>query len=486
MNVIRRVFTISLLLGGLTAAARPDGGTAELYGTLERGGFRPGFSSSSLWRAGVRAEGVKTSGNTCYTGSFSYEEMHGKDMLTSMFVHPGYYPVDVLEFTPGDKTLQTYRVAGGLEHRFGGRWTAGASVDFTGENYAKRKDLRHTNYALDLGVLPSVRYRGDAVEAGLTVILRKTSESIVAEEFGAATGDTYYAFLDKGLRYGTWQAWDGAGIHLDEAGINRLPVKELSFGASVPLLFRPAGLSLEAGYVRTRGLVGEKGYDWFRFPGHKVTASARWTHSLPGGKTGTLTARYALRKQRLDETVLDKVTSGGITTPTLYGANTVSKRALREAVLGWDVRLDGSRFQTFRLGLGWNELQEASFLTYPYTDEGRLDAWRLSLMGTWQFGRFRLDLTGRAGMGTAREKGLSATAETASVKAPFRLQADWDRKSEYFTAPRAGADLSLRYGFASVKGLYLQWDGSWLHGFGIDFLPGTERFCTSFRAGYSF
>lgn len=57
----------------------------------------------------------------------------------------------------------------------------------------------------------------------------KNSESVKAEVIGT-TENSYNAFLDKGLMYGAYEAWDGSGIHLSESGINGFPIKELSNG----------------------------------------------------------------------------------------------------------------------------------------------------------------------------------------------------------------------------------------------------------------
>ena len=69
---------------------------------------------------------------------------------------------------------------------------------------------------------------------------------------------------------------------------------------------------------------------------------------------------------------------------------------------------------------------------------------------------------------------------------PFRLQADWDRKMEYFSTPRLGGGLTLTYHLKAVKGLYLQAEGTWLHGFGIVLLPGADRGSATLRLGYGF
>lgn len=75
-------------------------------------------------------------------------------------------------------------------------------------------------------------YHSDHYAIGFSYIFSKNSESVSAEEIGTAA-TPYYAFLDKGLMYGAYEAWSGSGVHLSESGINGFPIKELSHGAAV-------------------------------------------------------------------------------------------------------------------------------------------------------------------------------------------------------------------------------------------------------------
>ena len=189
-------------------------GKAGVYGGYEAGGYHPAFAPASLWKAGASAQGTHHGENTSFTGSFSFEQVEGKEQFTSVFLEPGYFPVDVLEFTPGDKTRQTYKLGGGFATTFAEEFAFGVKADYTAANYAKRKDIRHTTYGMDLQVEPTVAIVGDnGVGLSAAYVFRKRTETIDAEQVGAATDQSYFAFLDKGMRYGTYQVWDGDGIH---------------------------------------------------------------------------------------------------------------------------------------------------------------------------------------------------------------------------------------------------------------------------------
>ena len=491
----------SLLLIVLTAGTAFAQSSASVYSGIEKGDFRPGYSSSSIWKMGAEAHtaGYFYGGKTYLTGAFSFEQMNGKDMFTSMFINPGYYPIDVLEFTPGDKTLQTYRFSGGIRHQVASAWRIGGDIAFTSQNFAKRKDIRHTNYGLDLSLAPKLIYTTPAgTSFGLSLLYRKTSESIEAEPVGAATADTYMAFFDKGLRYGTLQAWDGAGIHLSESGVGRLPVREFSYGLGVHFAQSAWGVSSDVSYQRTRGFVGEKDYDWYRFPGHKVEADASWRRNWDCGWHSVLRFHFAWRGQRLEESVIDKVSSGGITLPEVYAWNLVSRRRQTQFAPTLLLQPRYGTLRTIRLGYAAMIMDEQASPSYPYTDRWHAAMHRLQGAVVLRPGgcripsRFTLTLGGKVLWANDFEQGLEPAADAPGTDAltpesvPTRLTSDWVRKHEYMTASAAGLDGTLRYEFVSLKGLYLSLDGAWLHAYRVHYLNGKNRFTATLRLGYDF
>ena len=70
-------------------------------GGVEEGWFRPTYAGTLQWSAGARAEGVRHGEKTTWMGSVSLEHKMGYRMLSSMLQEPGYFPIDLLEFTPG-------------------------------------------------------------------------------------------------------------------------------------------------------------------------------------------------------------------------------------------------------------------------------------------------------------------------------------------------------------------------------------------------
>ena len=470
---------------------------AELYGSFEDGGFKPPHGGRDVWTAGVRAASLMDLPRTTLFGNVRFEQRNAQEVMGSLFLQPGYYPVDVLEFTPGPKTRQTYSVSGGLAREMSGNWLFGVRADFESANYAKRKDIRHTNFALDLSVSPGFLYHWHIeqdldLDLGLSYRFRKTSESVDAEQVGAATADTYYAFFNKGMNYGTYQVWDGAGIHLDEAGVGLLPVTEITHGGAFQACLQSMIL-LEAGYDYSEGLVGEKGYDWFRFPGHGTHLDLTF-RILPGIASDTymlfLRAHVESKTLTLNEAVWDKETIGGVTTPSVYGYNRVFRRKNGEE--RYSVGLTGSRWlRQLQLEYGYRPGREYSTLTYPYTDTLSTRVRYVELSGRlcpvfdgWRSSRWEISFRLRGQWGRSDEQGLVATDPSAVPESmPFRLTEDWVRKQEALLAPRIVTGLSLRRNFS--RGLYLEASGSYTRGFHLQYLE-PDRWRVGLTLGCNF
>ena len=455
-------------------------GAASVYGGFEEGGYKPAFQASSLWKAGATAQGSLHTSTASYQGSFSFEQVNGKDMFTSMFLEPGYFPVDVLEFTPGDKTRQTYRMGGGfatdLDNDF---LVLGGKASYSASNYAKRKDIRHTTYGMSLRVEPTVAFKlYENAGLSLAYVFRKKTESIDAEQVGSATDQSYYAFLDKGMRYGTYQVWDGDGLHLDEAGVGVFPVREFANGFAYVIDL--PGFSGGMEVLWKHGTVGEKGYDWFRYPGHEFSLflERKW-------KRQNLKLEMKVQDDQLEEAVLDKVSAGGVTTPEIYGYNAVSDRTWGSMDLTYNIRFSTGHLERLRAVLHGGAWNEKSYLMYPYTDATQRYNASATLEAAFAFGRWQLGLRGNGGIGGWKEQGLQGGTDEV-LSTPYRLQYDWDRKMEYFSTSKVGAGLTLAYRLKAVKGAYLQAEGTWLHGIGVVLLTGADRWSTTLRIGYNF
>lgn len=381
--------------------------------------------------------------------------------------------------------------SGGIAVPLNDRLTVGAKMDFESDNYAKRKDIRHTNYRLDMTVTPSAVLRLDKWTVGAAMIFSKNSESIQAEQIGTATADSYYAFLDKGMMYGVQQVWNGSGIHLSESGLDRFAVKEYSYGASAQIE-RPladGALYADIEWLASSGGVGEKSYTFFRFPGRSVTARLGYRHETGNG-TNIFRIRYNWFRQWNNEYVIDKVSSGGVTVPVTYGHNRIFERRRMRVATEYSFYGTGQLSWLYRIHAeaGYAKGNELSSAVYPYSFKGNEEIVSASAAAQFRLGRFRLGC-GLDFLKGFRDETAGMTGEGADHGAsPFRPESWYNLWNEWENAARLGAALSLRYDFSigKTRGLYAEVSCSWLHGFDIVHCGGSDRSGSAVWIGYEF
>ena len=457
---------------------------ATLFGRFTSGDFRTLSQGKTVWTAGAAAKAETHFKDLVLVGNFGFAQEEGSEMMGSMFTQPGYYPVDVLEFTPGRKSKQTYDIAGGLAWTNGSRWIPGVTARFQGINYAKRKDLRHTTYRQEVELTPSLLFQGDGWRIGASYIFEKTSEFIQAEQIGPAKAESYYAFLDKGMRYGAYQAWDGSGIHLAEPGVDRFPVHEISHGAALQFSL---GESLYADFefLRSQGEVGEKGYTWFHFP--SLTLAGQLIYHFEGlGGSQNLRLGGSWTSLTLHESVIEKVTTGGVTTPSILGSNRVfAKKALQLQATYTIERADGFVLEA---GMNYDQDNKLSSTMYPFVDYDHGSHLFLHLNLSIPLGSAFTLKTGSllGGVMNSDQHSFDNENEKLGVSTrPFQLTSWWDLEQEFDDILRAGLSLSLRYDLRRLP-LYLEAGCSFTYAFGVTLVPGPYRQTSHLCIGYNF
>lgn len=458
---------------------------AELAGSYAAGEFRDTWQPQRSWSAGASTASIRHLEDMTLVGGFSFTQTQGYDMCGSMFISPGMFPVDVLEFTPGTKILQTYKFDGGLSYDLSSDLKVGAMMDFKSANIAKRKDLRHANYQLDMTVSPGVLYQDGDFTFGANYVLRKVSETIELKQVGTKVS-SYDAFLDKGMMYGVYSVWSGSGLHLDEAGVGGFPVKEMHSGAALQVMYKD--LYAEVEYSRMSGTVGEKDFIWFRYPGNVVSAHVGYQFS-----TGDAMHYFRIgsdwRNLDLRETVLEKITEGGVTNVYNHGFKRILARSQWHVHPEYEYASDAF---DILVDVSFDKSSSVSSQIYPYIYKESMTTWSagveaklyLSNMGFARLKGFELDAGFRFRDGCVSEDEQLVAEGTGVQTEPFRLQEWYDRQMEFAIASALNARIALRYSF--WKGLYVKASGEWQYGMDLKYIPGSTRATAALSIGLDF
>lgn len=451
--------------------------SAELFAKYEAGGLHRSQEASGAFKAGVQANTLMHLKRFSMEGKFLFSHFEGRDMCGSMFMDQGFYPFDILEFTPGRKTLQTYSFDGGISFDLTPHWRIGGKIDFTSRNYAKRKDLRYTGYRLDLEVSPSILWHNGKWAAGLGYIYRRNYETIEAEVVGTVTS-SYYAFIDKGMMYGIYGIWNSDGIHLAESGINAFPVKQDIHGCAAQIQYGNA--FAEVGYSFGKGRAGEKQSFWFEFPEHRVNAAAIWS-------TGNDVERHFVRMKfewrRLsdDENVLEKVSEGGVTTTKKYASNRILES--ENYSISPEYQFISEKWE-FSFAGKFNQGLEIISQRFPYIYARNALLWSLNCEALVRLGKFDLGAGIFWNDGKWNETMGRAEGAEGDIAEPFRLTEYVDIQRDYETSSKVGAGLSLRYEI--FRGLFAEGRGEWKYGFGFDHYGFPQRWSAQLKIGYVF
>ena len=449
---------------------------AEAYFTKENGGMTGHSSSDNSWNAGARTASVRHFDKVSFAGSFGYDYFDGRNMCGSMFTEPGYYPVDILEFTPGRKVRETYAFTGGVSAVLGRRWTGGLRVDFDARNYAKRKDLRHKNTRLDFEFSPGVMYRAGAFAVGATYIVGANSEKLEAEEVGS-TPESYQAFFDRGLRFGSLQLWESNDMHLTTNGVAGFPVRENTQGAGVQVQYGP--FYADVAYRNLRGETGERGMIWHEFETHRLTAHT----ALSLGEEGRrhfVRVNLDWRNQRNNENIITTENVNGVLLPHIHGSTPVFGRKGLDVTGEYELVTPRS---DLRAGATYSLLNRESTLMYPYV-KGQEMYWYgvygnyILTCGRWEV---NLALDFRTGDFSERAKQFESPDEPGDY--PGRLTAYYDYENEYLTANRLGTALGVR---CNIKRFYIDLYARYEHGFDLKYVAQPNRVSATMSVGYNF
>lgn len=331
----------------------------------QTGELRDYSSSPDSYDFGFGAEALRRIERTHYFGGIEYDYFDGKKMCGSMFTSPGEFPIDIIEYTPGRKTKETYHVYGKFGTRVADKLSVGAGLDYTSSNYAKRKDLRHKNTKMNLRAEAGLTCFFDDVSwIGFSAFYGRKTEKITAEEIGTLDLN-YDAFFNCGNWYGARELWTGSSIHLQETGLTYFPVAENSFGAAIQSRFKIQSIDVhnELSASVSEGTTGERGIVWHNFT-RRTIADRLELSSTFAGLDNTFYARAEYSSLANNESILGRITENGVTQTVVYGYNLIYSERRLTADAGY-------RFHTRNLswsgdaGITFNQFSGISSLMYP-------------------------------------------------------------------------------------------------------------------------
>lgn len=443
---------------------------ASMTASYQAGDYRTISQSENEWSAGAQAKSVKHLENYSMKGSFSFLDTEASNMCGSMFLDPGFFPVDVYEFTPGHKTFQTYSVNGIIAVDLAKSLKIGTGLDFKARNAAKRKDLRYSTYRLDMAFNPSLIYSAGKVDLGAALHFARNTETISAEQTGTAAVAPF-AFFDEGLALGNWQVWTGNGSRLKESGVNGLPVVQNTYGGSLQIALADGSLYADADFRWLNGSVGERQVIWYRYSGPQFQANL-------SGSVNSLTYRTHVALKRIDnrETVQDKVTEGGISLVHEYGSNRIFSSLLQN--VGDELEYVSGAFDAV-VNFDVTNLKRIAAPMYPLIYTRNLRIFETGIRSGYRRGRFEYGLNVCWKKGFA-EDGQRSVSEVGSASAPYRHDDVWTDQCKFETSDCMMAGLLVDWNFSGRIHALMKADGQ--HSWDMD----RTRYCITTGLYYIF
>ena len=197
---------------------------------------------------------------TVLYGKIGYMNLQGKECGGSVFLTPDKNPFDIIEFDEadkGEKRQEKYHLVGALSFDASEKLSLGAKIDFESVNYAKFKDLRHSNKLLNLKTVAGLSYRfSPRLEMAANYLYRRNIEEVSFYIEGLA--ETYYSLVSHGGFWGQKEQFDKTGF-LSESETR--PLVDIFHGGGLRLNYTSSRIHFlnEFTYTLRDGYFGKRG-----------------------------------------------------------------------------------------------------------------------------------------------------------------------------------------------------------------------------------
>ncbi len=434
-------------------------------------------------------------------GEVGYERQLGRRMSGSYFIDPTQTPFDLVEFTdenPGDKQLETYRVAGSVGVAATRRLAVGVRFDYATANYAKRRDLRHVNSLMDMTVSPGILFRTGRFALGVNYTYRRRIESLMLNVYGK-TDRVYVSLIDYGAFFGKREVFGDTGYTKQN---ETKPLFDAYHGGAVQASWRIAPrLTLygELSFRLRSGYYGKPSPTTVVYTNHdgRVLAcdasldydAGRHRHTLRvtlgQNSVDNRENIYTYRNEEVGRSYIVYLgeTHVGSRTRSFVSATYTGRLGMERELPRWRIVCNG--------GIDSRRITASNYPDYRHQ---HLTWWHVGAAGERNLLRgrncwsLRLAAGWSAGQGDPAQDGRYESANESETLT--RTRDDLLRREvEYLTSPRLdlSADLRLtrRFGSRGLRG-YVAAGYAWEQAFGTQYLGDAMRHAALLRVGCEF
>ena len=158
----------------------------------------------------------------------------------------------------------------------------------------------------------------------------------------------------------------------------------------------------------------------------------------------------------------------GITTTHVHGSNRIFEQDVFSA--NPEYELISPRTE-LRLGTNISTFRRLTTQMYPYVVSEKMICSQTYISSVFHLGKLDLKAAASFAIGNFTEKNRTTATDT-------------EPGDEYATAPQATFHLGLRYHFN--YGIYAEVEGSYTHGFNLQYIDGSNRWNETIKLGYTF
>jgi hypothetical protein len=467
----------------------------------EDGGFRNYFKSDNSQEYGLQADSYsRLNDKIIFSGGFGYKNLQGKNMSGSVFIDPYQNPFDIVELdvaNKGTKEFELYRVNGAVAAQLSSKLSIGAKLDYQAGNYAKRRDLRHTNKLLAMDLSVGALYQiSNVIEIGANYNYSRRIESMGFKAFGNKDRQ-YLSLISYGAFYGRTELFGKYGYTADDI---KNPLKDIRQGGSLQLnLNFNENITLfnEFSYADRNGFYGQEGTSSILLTRHNG-ADLAYNGQLSIKADGIehhvgLRGNYDFLEN--SETIYRRETNlGGVNRIIYYGDRKIFSGVTINAGLTYDLFLDvKNNYPKWAVNFSADYMsRDQSTGRYPYSREQKINSYQFTGQVNRQYQLQKDSFDIGLGIGYGAGSGEMARDEiiitpAAGYPPPTTMPQFLNEEFEYFTASRIKGNLMFKYTKALREdlGVYIKLDYAHIYSGDVTFL-GKHFNSTNISIGCNF